>query len=384
MFLINWYKLFFAILLAISGQALASSSVEDKSVSIPAGIVHIGDYFVWSDSVEISGIIEGDLYVLAGQVIIDGEVHGDVIAMAGSIDVSGSVTGNIRVLAGQVLISGIVGRNVSLAAGNAQFLPSSSIGHNVALLAGNADVGAVVGDDVSVVASNLRLSSIIGRKVRAYVGQLRITSKARIGGNVDYQSSDSAWIDSGAVIGGTVTHQPSLVHELFRDTWAHGLIVGGRVLALLMNFIYSFVIGLVLIKMFPRNLENALEVLHTHPWKALSWGLLLMVLVPLVSLVLFMTILGAPFALTLIAANIIGFYTAKIYSIFWVSQWICKKMRFHIRPWVMLCLGLIVYFMSSSIPVLGTIVALAAMWWGLGAGVLAQAKRPAPYRGARG
>ena len=250
------FSFFLSIIYLLIGRgafALSSDSlvaVSKEPFSLPSGSVHWGDYFIWSDNVEISGTIEGDLYVLGGQVIVDGEVHGDIIGMAGSIDISGSVSGNIRVLAGQVLISGVIGRSVSLAAGSAQFLPASAVGSNIALLAGNADVAAVVGNNVSAVASNLRLSSVVGGGVQAYVGQLRITSRARIGGSVDYQSSDLAWIDPGAAIAGSVIHHPSLIHELFHGTWAQGILIGGKVLALLMNFIYTFVIGLILIKTF--------------------------------------------------------------------------------------------------------------------------------------
>ena len=87
-----------------------------------------------------------------------------------------------------------------------------------------------------------------------------------------------------------------------------------------------------------------------------------------------MTILGIPFAITLIALNIIGLYTAKVYSICFASNWVFGSFlkRNHIPNF--LC-GLIVYFILTLIPVLGTLLALASMLFGLGAGVLAQAKK---------
>lgn len=351
-----------------------SSSEVSHVIVLPAGSVYQGDYFAFGDSVEISGQVNGDVYIAANQIVIDGQVNGDVIVVGGSVDISGLVSHNVRCLAGQILISGHIGNSVTAVAGNVQLLASATIGNNVVVTAGNVDLSSKIGSNVTVVASNLRISSYIGNNIQAYVGQLRITSKAYIGGGIDYRSSTTVWLDQGAVIEGTITHHPSLVHELIQGTWIQSLLVGGKVVALLMNFIYTLVVGLILIKMFPKNLENALHVLKANPWKAFSWGLMLLFLLPLASLILLMTILGVPFALTLIAANIIGFYTAKIYTVFWASNHIFSKFKMRANRLPVLTLGLILYFIVTSIPVLGVIVSFAAMLFGVGAGVLAQAK----------
>ena len=344
-------------------------------IVLPAGSVYQGDYFAFGDSVEISGEVNGDVYILANQIVIDGKVNGDVIAAGGSLDISGIVAHNVRSLAGQVLISGNIGNNVTAVAGNVQLLGSATIGNNVVITAGNVDLSSKIGSDATIVASNLRISSYVNHNIQAYVGQLRITSKAHVTGSIDYRSSSLAWIDQGAVIQGQVTHHPSLVHQLVKGTWIQGLLVGGKIVALLMNFIYSLVIGIILIKMFPKNLENTLHVLKAHPWKAFSWGVMLLILLPLTSLVLLMTILGVPFALTLIAANIIGFYTAKIYSVFWISNWIFGKFKFRVNRVPVLTLGLVLYFFLTAIPFVGIIISFAAMLFGFGAGVVAQARQ---------
>ncbi len=365
------------LLVAFSGSLFADEESPEISsiIVLSSGTVHQGDYFAFGDSVEISGEVNGDVYILANQIVIDGTIHGDVLVAGGSLDISGTVTGNVRSLAGQVLLSGNVGNNVTAVAGNVQLLASSTIGNNVVITAGNVDLSSKIGDNATVVASNLRISAYIANKVQAYVGQLRITSRASIGGDIDYQSSTLAWVDQGASIKGKLIHHPSLVHELVHGTWIQSLLVGGKVVALLMNFAYTLVVGIILIKMFPKNLEGALQVLKTHPWKALSWGLMLLILLPLASLILLMTILGVPFALTLIAANIIGFYTAKIYSVFWISNMVFGRLKFRANRMPILTLGLVLYFLLTSIPVIGFIISFAAMLFGLGAGTLAQARR---------
>ncbi len=347
-----------------------------ESITIlPSDAVHNGDYFASAANVEISGTVNGDVYIFSEQVIIDGVVNGDLLCCGGSIDIPGRVTHNCRIVGGQVLISGDIGKNATIVAGNLQLLSSASLHGNLVATAGNVDLASTIGSDATVLASNLRVSAQINNDLQCYVGQMRITSKAVIGRNLDYRSNSPAWIEPGATIRGIVEYHPSFVHELVKGTWIQSLLVGSKIVAILMNFIYTFVIGVILIKIFPKNLESALYELKKHPLKSLSYGLMLLILLPLAALLMLMTILGIPFALTLIALNIIGFYTAKVYCIFWAFNWIFGKMGMKANRLPSFFLGLIVYFCLTPIPVFGTILAFAFMLLGLGAGVLSQGRR---------
>jgi hypothetical protein len=302
-------------------------------------------------------------------------VNGDLLGCAGAIDISGKVTHNCRLLGGQILISGEVGKNVTAIGGNLQLLSSASLGGNLVATAGNVELAAKIGSDATVVASNLRISSQINNDLQCYVGRMRVTSKAVIGRNLEYRSNAPAWIEEGATVRGQTIYHPSFVHELVKGTWIQGLLVGSKIVAILMNFIYTFVIGVILIKIFPKNLESALHELKKHPLKSLSYGLMLLILLPLASLLMLMTILGIHFALTLIALNIIGFYTSKVYCIFLASNWIFGKVGMKANRLPSFFLGLVIYFCLTFVPIFGTILAFAFMLLGLGAGVLSQGKR---------
>ncbi|VHO03990.1 polymer-forming cytoskeletal protein [Candidatus Rhabdochlamydia sp. T3358] len=357
-------------------SAKKPKEIEDHSIiMIPSHAVYEGDYFAAGDSIEISGIVNGDVYLIAGQVVVDGVINGDLICCAGSVDISGRVSNNARLLAGQVLLSGEIGRNITAVGGNVQLLKQSSVGKNVVITAGNADLAARIGSEVTAVASHLRVSSTIGQDLHAVVGLMRLTSQARISGDVDYRSNSDAWIDQGATVVGTITQHPSFVRNLVKGTWMQKVLVGSKLLTLSMNFLYSLAIAYLLLRLFPRNLQSALLSLRGQPWRSLSTGLITLIVLPLCCLLLLMTVLGVPFALTLIALNIVGFYTAKVYFIFWGSDWLSSKIKWRIHRLAAFAVGLIAYLIISSIPGLGKIFSLAAMVFGLGAAVTAQTKR---------
>jgi cytoskeletal protein CcmA (bactofilin family) len=345
---------------------------EESIVVLPAGAIHQGDFFATGRSVEISGTVDGDLYVFAGQVIIDGLVTGDVLGSGGSIDISGKVQGNCRLLAGSVLVSGDVEGNVSSVAGSVQCLSSAQLTGGLVAIAGNIDIGGDVGGNATVIASNVRVSSHIHHDLQGYMGKMRLTSKALIDGAVDYRSNTKAWIDPGAVVHGGVMYHPSIIHKIVAETWIYKVLVGSQVLVLLMNFIYTFVTGLVLMRFFPGNMQTTLHFLSTHPWKSLLYGALIVVLLPCVFLLLLITILGVPFALTLMAANVIGFYTAKVYTIAWGSNWLFSKMGLRQNRVPAYFYGVVLYFVLTMIPFVGPSLALIALLFGFGAGVFAQ------------
>lgn len=347
---------------------------EGSIVVLPAGATHQGDFFATGRSVEISGTVDGDLYVFAGQVIIDGLVTGDVLGSGGSIDISGKVLGNCRLLAGSVLVSGDVEGNVSSIAGSVQFLSSSQLSGNLVAIAGNIDLGGSIDGEATLIASNVRVSSHIHHDLQGYMGKMRLTSKALIDGSVDYRSNTKAWIDPGAVIHGGVIYHPSIVHKIVAGTWIYKILVGSQVLVVLMNFIYTFVTGLVLMRLFSGNMQTTLHFLSTHPWKSLLYGALIVVLLPCVFLLLLITILGVPFALTLMAANVIGFYTAKVYTIVWGANWLFSKIGLQKNRVPTYFYGVVLYFVLTMIPFVGPSLSFIALLFGLGAGIIAQTK----------
>lgn len=361
---------------ALVCAAKKPKEVEDHSViMIPSHEVYEGDYFASGDSIEISGVVHGDVYLFAGQVVVDGTINGDLICCAGSVDISGKITNNARLLAGQVLLSGEIGRNITAVGGNVQMLKQSAVGNNVVVTAGNADLAANIGMEATVISSHLRVSSSIAQDLHAVVGLMRITSQARIGGSVDYRSNSDAWIDQGATILGTITQHPSFVRNLVKGTWVQKVLVGSKLLTLSMNFLYSLAIGYLLLRLFPRNLQSALISLRQQPWRCLSTGLITLIVLPLCCLLLLMTVLGVPFALTLIALNIVGLYTAKVYFIFWGSDWFTTKVKWRIPRLAAFTVVLIAYLIISFSPGLGKICSLTAMVFGLGAAITAQTKR---------
>ncbi len=365
------------LILFLSFLCAAGSIFADEDsdfVTLPTGAVYPGDYYVAAENIELLGTVEGDAYIAGMQVYIDGEIYGDLLLAAASATISGKVHGNVRFIGGQVMINGEIDKNVSVVAGSLQLEPASVIHGNLTAVVGTLDLSSTVDGTASIAASNIRVAGHVGKTLDAVAGRLRLTAHAVIGGNLDYRGNEKATIDPAAIIRGKFIQHPGLFKGL-QGSFLKGFIQGSKILALLMNFLFTLIVGIFIMRIFPKNIKHAHEVLTSQPLKALGMGVVLLIALPLTSILLLMTILGAPFAVALLAINIVSFYTAKIFSITWASNFLAKKTHMRTGPIATFAIGLVIYYGLTKIPVVGIFIALAALLFGLGAALLGRTRR---------
>lgn len=361
--------LFFVCTLFHSFQLLAE---EEDSAVIPPGKIFYEDYYALNDVVEISGTIKGNVYLAGTQVSIDGVIEGNLFVLAGNLEITGKVHGNIWALAGGITMAGEAQQDAVLLAANADLVKGGGINGNLTLFAGNANIENWIGGSATALSSHLKVSGEIDHNLRGFAGKLRILPTARIKGDLKYKSNEAAIIDPHAQIGGKILFHRSFFKDLIDVPVIRGLIIGSKVAAFLMNFMYTFVMGWIIIRLFPRKLSRTLTSLQEDPLKSFLHGLILLVLFPLVSLILLATVIGAPFALTLIALNIVTFYTAKIFTILWMGNWLFSHWRWKTNGMATLTCSQIIYCILVAVPYLGTFFAFLAMIFGLGAIAVAQ------------
>lgn len=356
------------VILALFGPLLA----EDDFVILQKDSVHEGDYFSSGKSIEISGIVKGDVYAFGSQIRIDGTVEGDVIASGGNIEITGTVMGNARLAAAQVELGGTIARNVTIIAGNLEMEKETRIGKNAILTAGVLDYAGMVEGNLTLTATTARFLGRVQGNVRAYVGTLRFGSNALIGGNLEYSSSEQALFAPGAQIDGEVTYHASKVGKIMKGEWKKGVVVGTKFTGALMNFLFSFVIAWLFLRFLPRKFKGTLSYLEKQPWKSFWIGLATFILLPVACLILFITILGFPIALGLLAAGLFTFYSAKIFPIFWLCNKVLPRRK---NSLLIFGVGLLAFLLISHVPVFGGIIRMVFTLLGLGALVMGKMSR---------
>ncbi len=366
---------FFLVSSILSASPIDFPPLKGEVSVISSDQVFKGRYVELGETIEVSGLVQGDAYLVGTQVTVDGEIEGDLFAVGCVVSITGKVKGNVRILAVQAVVDGEILGSAAALGVNVHLPKTGTLLGNLFLLAGYGDLENKIEGNVLALAGGLKLAGSIQKNLQTFVGRLRLMESADIAGNLKYRSSYSAVIDPGATVKGEIIYKSSLFRDIMDMPILSGVVIGSKVAGFLMNFLYTFVVGIIFIRFFPRKLQNALFVLREMPWKCGFTGFLIVILLPIVSFILLITIIGTPFALTLMALNIVGFYTVKIFSILWMSNGL-----FHLLGWRKnkihtLFVGQILYYSLCYIPVVGWFISLFAMLFGLGSSVLAQLKK---------
>jgi MFS family permease len=255
------------------------------------------------------------------------------------------------------------------AGGTIDVAPGTTIGRDLVLTGGTATVAGQVGRDLTAGAGTLDLRGSVERNVKADVTTLHLENGASIGGNLDYGSDNAARIDSGASVAGTVTHsaaqfthQPSAAQRAL-DTflgWIR-LVIG------------LFVLGLLVLLPFGAFGRRASDAIGREPLPCLGLGLGMLVGVPIAALAVFVLGLlvgGWPLALAALALLAIGATVGYVLAAVFTGRAAFRLLRIEAHPLLEVLVGLVGLTAVGLIPVLGGLVDVAAVVFGLGALVL--------------
>jgi hypothetical protein len=148
-------------------------------------------------------------------------------------------------------------------------------------------------------------------------------------------------------------------------------LAGLLVLAKLVSFVSTLVLGLLFLYLLPRYTGSAVAALRQRPWASLGIGFVAFVVTPVASVILLITVLGAPLGLMAAALFLVAIYAARVFVIIRVGAALFAWMGKPVREVWALVIGLVIYSIVTAIPFLGWIVTWAVVLFGLGAALLA-------------
>ncbi len=355
--------------------ASAYSVKNGDSVYISKDQTIEGNLYAAGSSLVIDGKITGDV-ICAGQSInINGDVAGDVICAGQSININGKIGGNLRIAGNTINFNGQVERNGIIIGATGITSASSTIGWDLLILGNIFELNGNVGRDLYGSGGKINLAGQIGKNVNLDFGvsntndkPLTITNTAKINGQLKYKSEKDAAIDSNAVITGETIHNLPDVKDkkskLENLNWWWGKLI---------SIFSALVIGLVLISFWREQIIRITDLMKEEMGASLGWGILILLLTPIIAIILLITIIGIPLSFISIALWLIAMYVSKILvgiligRSFLNSYWIKQKDSLILA----MIVGIIITYIILAIPFIGWTLSLLATLWGLGGIVLA-------------
>jgi len=318
--------------------------------------------------------ISGNLYVGANNVTIDGTVEGDVICGAQTVNINGYVAGSLRVAGNSISVNGEVAKNAQALGANIFFGKNSNVGWDLFTAGATGEFRGNVGRTLHGALANAVVAGTVGEDVKLRLDErttkeldkfakknasLDVTKGAVVGGNVYYTAGRKGVVSEQAEIGGEVGHSfpKKKKGESTSEVWGY-----------LFSVFSALVVGLVIISIWREQIKSITSQMLNKVGLSIGYGAAIMFLTPLIVILLMFTLIGIPLGLIVVVIWVIALYIAKIITSILVGRsildkfWTAKKKSL---IWAMI-IGVLLTWLITSLPFIGWIFCLIAVWWGLG------------------
>ncbi len=368
------------LVLFFPSQVLAQKENE----FLPFGTVINSDYIRVANVVQIDGEIHGDAFLAGGVVIVNGKIDGDLFVFGGKVTVNGTVGNSIRIVGGDVTINSQIGRNTLLVCGNCLVTKQTSISGSLLAAAGNLELSAgVIGKGFRFFGNRLYLNSEIANE--AFVvsqQQFVLGPSASISGDLKYTGSHQAVLSRGATVSGSITYEKNDPEGDFpRFFGAKSIFRLRDALAPVVNFgflLVSLLIGFILMGLFPRWFEKSALAIERKPAASFGWGIISVVIVPVVAVLLAITLVGIPVSIVALLIGYTLYVLAGFVAAFFIGRMALMKFVGERRGWA-LATGLIIFYLLGFLPYVGGALRLLVTVFAIG-GIVLSYRYPAIYQ----
>jgi cytoskeletal protein CcmA (bactofilin family) len=344
-----------AFMLAVPFTALEAETVlrTGETVSVSEEQSVVGDFYVAAGISTISGKVEGDLLAVAGKTTINGEVTGDVLILGGNVDVHGTVGDDVRVVGGEVIIAEPVAGDIFVFGGTVQILSTASVGGDVLIYGANVEIAGTVAGDVLGSYKNLRLAGAVGGDVSVTAETLSLGDSAVVTGNLTYVSETLVNRSANAQVNGNVVRNDAPVGEEVKQGVQHWLV---PILILVFTTLVWFLFS-------RKTLQKAVDTALSYKPRPLLMGISTIILLPIVSLILFVTVLGSLLGLVLLLSYITLIALSVIATPAVLGQLVMKIFNQSVVEMTLVSIGagILLLILSFLIPLLGFLVVIATL-----------------------
>ncbi|TFH44441.1 MAG: hypothetical protein E4G94_03850 [ANME-2 cluster archaeon] len=345
-----------SLLFILTNPASAVTILEHESIS--ADTVINDDVIISGNNVMILGTVLGDVMATGRQVEISGNVTGDVMIGAGRVVINGIIGDDLRVGAGELIVNGHVGDDLITFAGSIIISDDAEIGGDMTFGSGQMDLKGMVQGNVSGGAGDVTLAGPVGGDVDLEVENLMILQTTHINGNLKYSSPEEVSIASG-IVDGSIE-----VIEAGRKG-VEG-IPGTSIIGWLIRYLFLLVIGLAALALMPNRSVAIAQAIPEDYLKNLVYGLALLVAGFVVSILLFVTVIGIPLGIILLLETIFVMYAVRLFFGLWLGGQIFSRLDKESRPWMDMVLGLFVLCILTSLAWVGGLIYLLVTFVAVG------------------
>lgn len=302
------------------------------------------NYFAFNEDISITKEVLGDVYSAGKKISVQDNVDGDAIVIGETVDItSNELKGNIRCGAQTLNINSKNVKNITAFGQNINIGENTTAkgiyisGQNINFK-GSCEGFYATGDTIII-------NGKINGDVNVTCDELVIADDGNVTGNIEVYSPKEPIVNSNVTMDEIkyTKIENSTNENEFKAFIGFGTLI---------SIIASLIIGLVLYSLFKKFFISSDNLLIKEPLTIILGGMGSFILIPIVSLLLFFTIIGLPLgAIALIMYFIVVYLSPVVIGIV-IGRIILKNKN----PYLQLLVGILIIRLLSLLPMIGGFV----------------------------
>lgn len=370
---------FVALLLAASGLAAANIAKDQASQASR-------NVYLASGHVRPGALVEGDLMAVGGKISVDHEVKGDATLAGGSVEVLAPVGDDLRVAGGDVNIASAIGGELFATGGNVTLNKAASVGRGASLFGSVVAIEGTVDGPLEVGAQKVVINGVVTGDVALSAAEIELGQSAKIGGALNYTSQVEMRRSPGASVTGAISRNAPMVgRQDGNPKWSwqrHMSFSSPPWVAWGVTFFALLAAAALFLLVFPGFSRRAADAVGAAPWLALLVGLGALVGVPALAGLLFISLLGIPLGILLLALYPGLLLLGYLVGVLFVSRRALAATRPESTAsfgaaFGFFALALLLVMLLGRLPFVGALAIALITVFGIGAGVLTLSRRQA-------
>lgn len=308
------------------------------------------DVYLFEDNIVVDYIVDGNLFAIGENVTIKSQIGGDAFIMANTINIDGgSIYSNLFAMANDITINGVV-------------YDLYGMGDNITISS-----NAYVYRDLHTTSNSLNIFGIVGRNAYTEFDSISFTEndsedakKGTIYGNLEYTSSSE--VDISTYVSGEVKYTKQV-------EFSPNLSIKDYILDALTSIVFALIIWLVFKWLAPKFVTGSKELLTTKFFPVIGLGILGLIVVPVISIILFILNVTATAGLLLLAIYILLLAISTAISTISLAEFVSNKLKKEsnfVVELAMIIISSIVIYLVKLIPYVGGFLSFAIVVIGLG------------------
>lgn len=331
----------------------AQSTQQEQTQDNEQSNIKSGDQYIMSDSVNIDYIIDGNLFVMANEVTISNQIIGNAYIMANKVTITeqGYIGASLYALGNEVTVNGVTFD--AYISSNQLSLPGY-IYRDLHSVTNDFKFSGVVGRDASVAAKNFSFE----KSESEDANKQSPAGECKIMGSFNYSSENEIEIPEN-VVSGNVSF----------DKFSYEAPTKNFVFEAITSVVFVLAIWGLYKWLAPKFLEKQEKLIKSNPLKTFGFGLLGLVVLPIICIILLIMSVTASVGLLLFVAYIILIVIGRATCLIGLNNLLANKLKFDTnikKVLLLIVVALVAWAISTFVPVVNGIFNFVIIVIGIG------------------